>query len=306
MPSVFDVLGIGCAAVDDILYVESFPAADEKTRVVRKERHCGGLTAVALSAAARLGALCAFGGVLDDDPLSNYVVECLQEEGISLEHMVRRPGARPVHSVIVVDETHHTRNIFFDLSGAVATDEELPAAEAIRSARVLFVDHVGARGAVRAARIAREAGIPVVADIERNDAPEFRELIDLIDHLIVSRDFAERLTGESDPRAAVQALRNPDRAATIVTCGVDGAWFMAPSDAAPLHQPAFRVEVVDTTGCGDVYHGAYAAALAEGKTLAERARFAAAAAALKATQRGGRTGAPNRTTTEAFLTGERR
>ena len=73
-----------------------------------------------------------------------------------------------------------------------------------------------------------------------------------------------------------------------------------------LHQPAFRVETVDTTGCGDVFHGAYAAALREGRPIADRLRFAAAVAALKATRVGGQKGIPSREEVEAFLDGRER
>ena len=85
-----------------------------------------------------------------------------------------------------------------------------------------------------------------------------------------------------------------------MTCGAAGSWYRDEA-GPPRHQPAFPVSVVDTTGCGDVFHGAYAAALARGLDLAARVRFAAAAAALKATRAGGQAGIPTRAATEAFL-----
>jgi sugar/nucleoside kinase (ribokinase family) len=86
---------------------------------------------------------------------------------------------------------------------------------------------------------------------------------------------------------------------------VEGAWYVA-EDGPARHQAAFAVTAVDTTGCGDVFHGAYAAALVRGQELAERVRFAAAAAALKATRRGGQTGAPTLEQVETFLRGQGR
>src|SRR5258708_7612365 len=106
-----DVLGLGCVAVDDLLYVPSFPQPDAKIRVRRRERQCGGLTATALVAAARSGAKCAFAGVLGDDENSRFVLDCLQREGIDVSHVVRRPAARPIHSTIIVDESRLTRTI---------------------------------------------------------------------------------------------------------------------------------------------------------------------------------------------------
>ncbi len=102
---MFDVLGFGYAAVDDLIYVESFPPADAKTPVIRTERHCGGLTATALVAAARLGSTCAYAGVFGTDDLSMFARDRMRQEGIDLAHAQQRAGAGPVHSFIVVDET---------------------------------------------------------------------------------------------------------------------------------------------------------------------------------------------------------
>jgi sugar/nucleoside kinase (ribokinase family) len=297
-----DVLGLGCVAVDDLLYVPDYPAAEAKVRVRHRERQCGGLTATALVAAARLGARCAFAGALGADEDSRFVIDCFRREGIDVTHLRHRPDARPIHSTVIVGEGRHTRTVFFDLAGSVGAEPDHPPAEVIRAARVLYVDHYGIEGMTRAAGIARAAGIPVVADLERDEWPGFAGLLALVDHLIVSRDFAARLTGEADPAAALAKLRTPERQAVVVTGGAEGCWYLAAGDpGGPRHQPAFPVAVVDTTGCGDVFHGAYAAALAYGLDLPARLRFAAAAAALKATRLGGQAGIPTRAAVEAFL-----
>jgi ribokinase len=300
--AAFDVLGLGCTAVDDLLYVDAYPAPDTKVRVRRREQQCGGLTATALVAAARLGAHCAFAGILGDDEASRFVAGCLEREGIDLRHLVRRTGATPIHSTIIVDGARLTRTILFDLNGSAGADAEAPSAEVIRAARVLFVDHYGIEGMTRAARIARAAGIPVVADLERDEWPGFADLFALVDHLIVSRRFAERLTGEADPAKACQCLGRETREAVVVTSGEQGCWYVGREvPAMARHQPAFQVAVADTTGCGDVFHGAYAASLARGLELAARIRFAAAAAALKATRPGAQAGIPTRAAVERFL-----
>lgn len=297
----FDVLGLGIVAVDDLLYVESYPPADAKTPIQHKERQCGGLTATALVAAARLGSRCAYAGVLGNDELSHFVEERLHHEGVDLTHLVRREDACPAHSIIIVDTTNHTRSILFEISGAVGADPHRPGDDVIRSASVLYVDHYGIEGTLRAARIARAAGIPIVADIERDEFQDFKELFSLVDHLIVSREFAAKITTESDPAAATKALWSEDRAVAVVTCGEEGCWYLNRDCSSPIHRPAFRVATVDTTGCGDVFHGAYASALARGLPLAERIRLASATAAMKATQPGGQTGIPTLQQVEAFL-----
>lgn len=298
---MFDVLGLGSVAVDDLLYVDAYPAADAKVRIRRRQRQGGGLTATALVAAARAGARCAYAGVLGDDDNSRFVLNNFTREAIDVSHVVRREGVRPIHSTIIVDETQHTRTIFFDLQGSVGADPHLPDAGVIEQARVLFIDHYGIEGMIRAAKIARAAGVPVVADLERNEWPGFDELLGLVDHLIVSQAFARKLTGEADPARAVDKLWSDSRQVVIVTCGEEGCCFRSREAAAPRRYPAFKVATVDTTGCGDVFHGAYAATLARGLDLEERLRFASAAAALKALQFGAQEGIPTRQAIETFL-----
>ena len=301
MAKKWDVLALGVTAVDDLLIVPAFPAADYKTQVSFSTRQCGGLSATALVAAARLGATCAYAGTLGEDALSRFVEEALAREAIDLNYLVRREDASPVHATIIVDSATGTRNIFFELKGFAGADELQPDEEIICAARVLFVDPYGIEGMVRAAKIARENNIPIVADIERLNAPRFGELLELVDHLIVSESFALALTKQSTPFAAAQALWTKKRKVVIVTCGENGCWALSDENKAPQLFPAFAVEVKDTTGCGDVFHGAYAAALAKELDLQTRIQEASAAAAMKATQHGGQAGIPTRAQLEEFL-----
>ena len=302
MPPVkrFDILGLGAVAVDDLLYVAAYPPPDGKQQVIDRDRQCGGLSATALVTAARLGARCAYAGVLGDDELSAFVLNRLREAGVETSCVQRRPGARPVHSSIVVDRQHGTRNIFFDLEGVTGAGTRTPAS-LITSARVLFVDNIGVPGMVRAARLARRAGIPVVADFDDHRHPQFEQLLALADHLIISEEFAGRLTGTQSPEHAIRKLACPDRQVTIVTCGDKGCWYLARGASAVQYQPAFKVKAVDTTGCGDVFHGAYAFALANGMPIEAQIRFAAATAALKATRAGGQAGIPSLTAVRRFM-----
>ena len=301
MAKRIDILGLGCAAVDDILYVPVYPAPDGKVEVRLRERHCGGLTATALVAGARLGARCAFAGTLGDDDESRFVLQTFRREAVDVQHLVRRPAAGPIRSVIVVDERRRTRNIFYDARSAVGADPRRPAREIILAARVLLVDRFGVPGMIRAARLARRAGIPVVGDFESSAGARFEELFGLTNHLILSGHFACRLARVRTPAAAARALWRSDRSAVVITCGAEGCWFLDRAQPEAVHWPAFRVRAVDTTGCGDVFHGAYAAGLARGWPLAERLRFASAAAALKAAHHGGQAGIPTLAAVQQFL-----
>ena len=296
----YDIVGLGCAAVDDLLYVSAYPPPDSKVQIRRSERQGGGLTATALVAAAKLGAKCAYAGVLGDDELSEFMKQRLTRDGVDVSHVRLRPGARPIHSFIIVDESTQARNIFYDLEGVYGAEPGWPDEAIIRSAGALYVDHFGVEGMCWAARIARAAGVPVVADLERGEMPGFSELLALVDHLIVSRAFGEKLTGTAHPMAAAIQLWRQDRHCVVVTAGEAGCWYTADGKGV-RHQPAFAVQAVDTTGCGDVFHGAYASALVRGMALPETVRFASAAAAIKATRRGGQDGAPQLREVVEFL-----
>jgi sugar/nucleoside kinase (ribokinase family) len=301
-PAPIDILGVGSVAVDDLLYVAEYPPPDAKARVLRRERQCGGLTGTALVAAARSGARCGFAGVVGTDELSDTVAQQFERVGVDTAWMARDPAARVIYSVIVVEQQRQLRTIFYDLEGTIGVVPAWPPAEAIESARALYIDHLDAEMALRAARIARAAGVAVIADFEYVSSPIFPELLDLVDHLILPIGFAAQLSGCADPREAAPALWSAGRALVAVTCGADGAWWVereAPEQ--PRHKAAVAVAVVDTTGCGDVFHGAYAAALVRGLPAAARLRYAAAAAALKATRPGAQAGIPARDEVEALL-----
>ncbi|RME94240.1 MAG: permease [Verrucomicrobia bacterium] len=295
-----EVIGLGCVAVDELLFVPRYPGRDARQPLRRHQRQCGGLTATALVAAARLGVRAAYAGRLGEGDDSAFVLKTFEREGVDTSRVVRRRGVRVVHAFVVVEEETQTRTILYDLGEGSGADPRLPERGWIQSAKVLLVDRWGLRGMVRAARAAREAGVAVVGDLENGDDPLFDELVALADHLVVPEAFVRRRVGTDDPAEGARRLWREDRAVVIVTCGREGCW-VYDGAGAPWHQPAFSVKVVDTTGCGDVFHGAYAAALARGLPLRERVREAAAAAALKATRLGGQAGIPTRRELARFL-----
>jgi sulfofructose kinase len=288
----FDVLGLGVVAVDDVIFVASYPPPDAKAAVLGRQRRCGGLTAIALISAARLGGSCAYAGVLGPDELSQFGLQCLRQENIDVTQVRLTSRARPIHSNIVVDQRRGTRNIFFDIRGVVGARRDV-SAQLIARSRVLFIDNFGVQGMIRAARLARRARVPVVADFESCAEPGFGELMRLTDHLILSHEVVTDLTGKKSTVAGVKALALGGQEVVVVTCGPEGCWYMERGMKAPRHQAAFEVNAVDTTGCGDVFHGAYAFGLARNLSLAERIKLASAAAALKASQGEGIEGIPS-------------
>lgn len=297
----FDIVGFGAIAVDDLLYVDHYPPAESKVRVCRRERHCGGQTGTALVAASRLGANCAYAGLLGDDTFSRFVAKELRREGVDLAFAVRRPDAEPAHATIIVERQKSTRTIFACVAGAIGPDDTRPDARLIQAARTVLVDHHGTEGTRRICRIARGAGVPIVADLERDSGGRFEDVLALADHLIIPLRLAQQLAAVDEPGLAAARLWNASRQAVVVTCGASGCWYVGAAAQAAQHTPAFPVQVVDTTGCGDVFHGVYGAMLAWGLPLDARVRVAAAAAAMKARSPGGQAGCPTLEQLEAFL-----
>lgn len=272
---------------------------------MQSSRSCGGLTGTALVAASRLGARCAYAGTLGDDALSKYCMRQFRREGVSLHGLRNYSGISPIYSTIVVGEVDATRNIFYNLTCFEAAPQDWPSERVLDGLRVLFVDNFHIAAQTRLATLARELRIPVVADFEDCEAEGFDRLMQLCDHLILSSNFASRITAYFDPQDAVRALWREDRVMVAVTCGANGCYFaMRDANASRpnvRHMPAFTVEAVDTTGCGDVFHGAYATGLVQGQDIPGCLRFASAAAALKATRPGGQTGAPTIAELKQFL-----
>lgn len=283
----FDILGIGTIAVDDFLFVAAYPNADGKAEIRRTARSLGGQVTTALAAAARLGARCAYAAALGADELSSAGLRALGEAGIDTQFVVETPGASPIHSVIVVDETAKSRAIFFDRSCLKPLPPEAVTSGMVASARVLVLDQLGPETMIAAARLARDLGVPTVFDFEWPQAERTPELVALAEHLILPYDFAAAYTGLNDARAMVESLHSR-RVCTAVTCGAEGGFYAcAGSGGEAVRWRVVPVETVETTGCGDVFHGAYAAALARGEGVGRGIAMAAAAAALYASRPAG-------------------
>ena len=297
-----DVLGLGAVAVDDIVVTPRFPSENSKIEVAEMRKQLGGLAGTALVAAARMGARCAYAGTLGNDESSRFVLGSLAEEGVDVSFVGIEEGARPFHSVVIVAGDGGTRTILFSGAGVKGAHDRLPDAEVIRRSRVVLLDTVGMEGMLRAARIARAEGIARVGDFERADQPSFSELFDLTNHLILPFEFALRLTGSATPQEAIDSLWSSERELVAITNGGEGSWYRSSEfEGQVLHQSAFAVSVSDTTGCGDVFHGAYAAALAAGLPTERRIQLAAAAAAMKAMRPGGPSALPRVDEVERFI-----
>lgn len=305
MATRWDVLGFGAVAVDDLVTVDRYPAAGTKTRAAGRRRQPGGLCGTALAAAARLGARAGWAGVLGDDADASFIREALRAAGVDLSESVRRAGARPHASVILVDRESGERTVVSDRTGVVARPVASVTAELIASAGAVLVDHTFPELMGRVAELARTAGVPVVGDVETVADPGNRTVLDRCDHLIVGTAFAAELTGDANPIAQARALAAATgRVVAAVTDGGRGCWWAAGADPADVrYVPAFPVEAADTTGCGDVFHGVYAAEVARGSDPDRALHRASAAAAIRATRPGDWTRLPDGADLAALIGG---
>lgn len=284
-----DVLGIGYSATDYLGIVPRYPELDEKVELSRFTMQGGGPCATAMVTVARLGGRASYGGKMGDDDFGRFMLDQLAAEGVETSGVVIEPGARSQFSFIVVDADTGKRTIYWTRSEVPSLQPEDISREHILSAKVLHLDGHDLPAAVEAARWANEAGIPVVFD--GGTAREGSDrMIEHADYAAVSRRFAEAFTGGTDPEAAARALFGGHRKLAAVTMGNEGCVCVTADGV--FHQPAFEVDVVDTTGAGDVFHGALSFGVSRGWPIPEIVEFAAAVAAMKCTALGGRTGIP--------------
>lgn len=304
----FDIVGFGVSTLDVIVEVEKFPPSGGKAKILSRENHGGGLTATALVAASKLGTSCWYGGALGDNDISRQVRRILTSYGIALPTVSPYPSeTEPFAATVYLETDTGERSIFWSEFMTPPPILNQEAMEIALSAKCLYADQCFAETLIPLYKQVRAKGIPIVGDFESLNAPQADIALALVDHLVLPAAFAREYTGKEDIESVViKILNEHDRSAVVVTNGNKGAWFAekggdTKASSTVGHQEAFSVTVCDTTGCGDVFHGAYAAALTLGMSLSDRVRFAAAAAALKATQKGGQVGAPTRSELEQFL-----
>jgi sulfofructose kinase len=283
---VVDLVGVGLNATDTLLYLPSFPVAGSKVDCRRASVLPGGQVASTVAACQRWGLSARYVGKLGDDDAARLHRDEFARAGVET-HIVTVAGAASLQSLILVDGEGE-RTVLRRQDDRLALLPSDLDREWIVNARVLHVDGYDTAAATLAAGWAREAGVPVVADLDEL-YPGIEELLEKIDYLIVSRDFPGRLMGEPDLEQALQAMhRRYGALLSAATLGEHGvlAW-----DGERFHYAAaYDVPVVDTTGAGDIFHAGFIFALMQGWPLQRQLDFACAAAALNCMAVGARGG----------------
>ncbi len=295
----FDVIGIGTVCWDFVCTVSRYPALDEKAEYNQLLQQGGGPTATGVVAVARLGGRAAMWGRVGDDDFGHKCAGELVAEGVDIAHLEMVAGKTSQFAFCVAQEDTGQRSIFYKPGTAGKLDPAALDPAAVVDCRAMLIGHHHAAAAVWAAGLAREAGVPVVLDLER-PGPDDEALLAAADYPILPAEYLATRTGEPDPLTAGMALHRELGRLVIVTRGAAGS--LAFVDGRIIEQPAFAVApVIDTTGAGDVFHGAFTYGLTLGYDLEENLRFASAVAALKCRALGGRTGIPSMAQTREFL-----
>jgi sulfofructose kinase len=288
----WDVVGVGANAVDLVNVVPEYPQPQgpcAKVRVTRRMLSCGGQIANALATCAGLGLRTAYVGATGNDEHGRLLREALVARGVDATHVITREATNQF-AVIILDDTSGERVILWDRDPRLSLHEDEIPADVIRSARLLHVDDVDERAAIRAARIARGAGVPVTSDID-SLSDLTRDLFGAVDVPIFDERLPLRLTGARDSETALRRLRQRHGGLLCTTLGARGAMAL---EGERLHlSPGFRVRAIDTTGAGDVFRGAFIYALLRGSAVPEVLDFANAAAAISCTRMGAMNGVPS-------------
>ena len=288
-----DVFILGIAVTDFVFSVVDLPSEAAKYRADTAEIVGGGCAANAAVAVARLGGRAALAAPVGDDPLADIIVGDLAAAGVMTKHMRRIPGGRSSFSSVFVDAAGERQIVNFRGSGLIS---DIGWLDDVAPADAVLVDTRRPEEAAAALDMARDWGVPGILD---GEPPTDPALLQKASHVALSRAGLRALDDRDDPAAALAAVARDLSGWVCVTDGENGVYH---TDAGGItHVPGFPVAVVDTLGAGDVWHGAFALALAEGRTEAAAVVFANAAAALKCMKFGGRAGCPDRARVENFL-----
>ncbi len=281
-----DVVGVGLNATDTVIPLTTYPTSGSKVEYRGGSVLPGGQVATTVVACQRWGLQTRYVGKLGDDNAAALHLKEFASAGVETQLAIVE-GGTSAQSLILVD-AEGERTVLCRRDDRMVLQPEELRREWIVNARALHVDGYDTAAATLAAGWAREAGVPVIADLDELYTG-VEELLNRIDYLIVSRDFPGRLTGEMELETAIRAIhRTYGSTLVAATLGHDGvvAW-----DGHRLHHaPAFQVRVTDTTGAGDIFHAGFIYGLLQGWATERQLDFACAAAALNCMATGARGG----------------
>jgi sulfofructose kinase len=284
--SKVDLVGVGLNATDTVIPLSTYPSRGSKVEYPSSTVLPGGQVATTVVACQHWGLRTRYVGKLGDDLAATLHREAFSHSGVETR-IVTVPGGASAQSLVLVD-AQGERTVLCRRDERLALRPADLNREWIINARALHVDGYDTEAAILAATWAREANIPVIADLDEL-YPNVEELISNVDYLIVSRDFPSRLMAEPDLEQALRKMqRRYSCRLAAATLGQEGV--LAFDGKQLLHTPAYCVPVLDTTGAGDIFHAGFIYGLLQDWPLERQLEFACAAAALNCTAVGARGG----------------
>jgi ribokinase len=286
----YDVVGIGQCAVDYLGVVDSYPALDEKAKLSDFKIEGGGPTATAMVTLSRLNVPVSFIGKVGDDSFGALIQEGLKKEGVDISAMVVESGGTSQFAFISVEKDSGKRNIFFTTGTISPLKFDEIDTNYIDRCKILHLDGLMTDASIKAAKYARSMGKKVSLD-----AGTLRdgmvELCRETDYLVTSEKFARSYIKGSDFEYALKELKKLGPEIVCITLGEKGS--IALTDGVVTHQPAYdKINVVDTTGAGDVYHGGFIYGILKGYDIKKTLDFASFVSGMKCSELGGRDGIP--------------
>jgi sulfofructose kinase len=284
----FDVVGVGQNATDTLILLSHFPAYAGKVAFERELLSPGGQVASALVTCAKLGLRVKYIGTVGDDERGRIQLESLRESGINLDDVEVRENCPNQTAYILIDQATGERTVLWQRNDCLRLDPESMTVEKITSARLLHIDAHDTATVAKAAQIAREHRIPVTVDVD-TIYHGFDQVLPHVDYLVASSEFPVQWTNERDPFRALEMIQEEFHIpVAAMTLGALGA--LARVDGSFIYSPAFVVNCADTTGAGDVFHGAFCYAVLQKMPMRETLEFSNAMAALNCTALGARGG----------------
>jgi sulfofructose kinase len=305
VPNPFDLVGVGLNATDTLLLVNHFPAYAGKVPFEAEILSPGGQVASALATVAKLGLRVKYIGTVGDDERGRIQMESLRETGIDLTDVEIRQNCPNQTAYIIIDQSTGERTVLWSRPNCLRLEPESVTLEKVACARMLHIDGHDTPAVEKAAQLAHSRGIPVTCDVD-TIYHGFDRVLGSVDYLVASSEFPHQWTTERDPFRALATIQTEYKMkCAAMTLGSHGA--LARMDGKFFYSPAFVVNCVDTTGAGDIFHGAFCYAVLEGMAMQQTLEFANAMAALNCTKLGARGGIATKLEALALIErGERR
>ncbi len=289
----FDAVGFGTNAVDYLIRVPNYPPFNSKIELTDYLQLAGGEIATAMVGLQRLGLKAAYAGRFGDDKAGDFGVQSLRDEGVNIQFAEQIENAKTQIAFIIIDERNGERTVIWHRDQRLGYTSDDAPLEIAALGRVLHLTPHDTEACIALARTARQNGTIVSIDID-NNFPETEKLLRLVDIVIASEEFGEKLFGTNDNCEFLRRLQSEFGCAVGgVTLGEEGSLIYCGGEF--IKTAGYRVPGVckDTTGAGDSFRAGFLYGLLTGETVEISAQMANAVAALKCREIGARTALPD-------------